>query len=622
LELLRLEDNLAELQELVKDRKANLSQVERLKRRSLATERGASAKTAEAKQRLAEWQRAREPNLPGPKLNLIYEHPNLNQAPTLLHSAQTLAAYAPGMYSTPADVQAVLEEEVREHRPTLGKIDAEARKLIDRARSRGWQHVTIPLVAPLEPLMVFVDGAGRHRFTRYTEYGLAEEVICDGTHQWRLYAELGLGAKRTMSRYHRAEIEQLVPWLVPTAEDLAVGGDVTRIDNRTIAVVRSVEWEAVKVDLSKIAQAAESPKDNLNDSLAESEARTELRTEQETEAKIAAKEAAKIDVTRLLAEAPREKRSTRYEMRLMFVDDGRLSERQWLVDGKLILRATYSENGHIVWSNAEGKNLAERTLNAGPSEGPSVSPDTKSLVVLPLPWRRWGTGPTAHIPNGKAYDYLKYTDDEAMAVIASFLTENRAAELQDLIARRYFATPDQVRGKTTPADKRIGFYALLCLAGSNWTPDSLVPLGGNVEQKIPAAPLADHPDSKIAWLLARELADRRIGHAEPPKMPEIQADRVGRSLAATLLNLRLLYRQDDPATAVVETAPDQIAAHVMAHWQTANAFVHNTRSPFLALAVLQTMQQAAGQSTSAWTHVALGYDRWGKSPGMAALTRY
>lgn len=607
----------AELGGSIKDGKA-LSQVERLKRRSLATERGAVAKTAEAKQRLAEWQRAHEPNLPGPKLNLIYEHPNLNQAPTLPHSAQTLAAYAPGMYSTPADMQAVLEEEVREHRPTLGKIDAEARKLIERAQSRGWQHVTIPMVAPLDPLTVFVDGAGRHRFTRYTEYGLAEEVVCDGTHQWRLYAELGLGAKRTVSRYHRGEIEQLVPWLVPTAEDLAVGGDVTRIDNRTIAVVRSVEWEAVKVDLSKIAQAAEATKDNLNDSLAEGEARTEPKAEPKTEAK----EAAKIDIAKLLADAPREKRTTRYEMRLVFVDDGRLSERQWLVDGKLLLRVTYSENGHIVWSNAEGKNLAERTLSARPSEGPSVSPDTKSLVVLPLPWRRWGTGPTSKITFEQGYNFPSYSDDEAMAAIAAFLAANDASAVQHVIAGRYFGSPEQVRGKTTPSDRRLGFYVLLCLAGCNWQPDSLTTLGGVIEQKIPAAPLADHSESKIAWLLARELADRRIGHGEPSKMPEIHADRVGRSLAATLLNLRMLYRQDDLATAVVETAPDQVAAHVMAHWQTAHAFVHNTRSPLLALAVLQTMQQAAGQSTSAWKHVALGYDRWAKSPGLAGLARY
>ncbi|RIK83108.1 MAG: hypothetical protein DCC68_04685 [Planctomycetota bacterium] len=605
------------------------TEAERLKRRAGA-ERGVRGE-ALAEQQLYENAVLAEPNLPGEKLNLLYEHPNLAYVPLLLHTAQSLASYAPGMYTTAVDAQAVLEAEVPEHRPTLGKIDDAARKLIDRARSRGWQQVTIPLAEPYEPLTVYVDGAGRHRYARYTEYGLAEEVVCDGEHEWRLYAELGLGAKRKMSRYHLAAIEQLVPWLVPTAEDLAVGGDVVRVDNRTVAVVREVEWEVVKVELDKIVEAAEVDASDAAAAVQDRPIAGKPATQPSSaganvveDAKEAAKRA-KIDVAKLLADAEREKHTTRYEMRLVFVDDGRLSERQWLVDGKLLLRVTYGPSGSIVWSDAEGKNLAERMLAARPTKGPNVSPDTKQLVVLPLPWRRWGTGRTEKLKEGKGLDYVNYTDEEAMHALSAFLADGDASAMQDLIARRYFASPEQVRGKQTAADRRLGFYVLLCLAGCNWQVDSITSVGGIVEKPIPASVLADHPNSPIAWLLARELADRGIGHPEPPAMPDnasVAGDKAGRSLAATLITLRRLYRADDPATAVAETAPDQVAARFLANWQRANAFVQHTRSPLLAMAVLQTMQQAAETNPARWTHLALGYERWAKNPAWNRLTRY
>jgi hypothetical protein len=598
--------------------------VEQLVRRRRLGERLESEQESPREEQLGELQKLAEPNLPGEPLNLLYEHPNVNQIPFLVHTAQSLASYAPGMYSTAADARAVLEDEVHEHRPKLGKIEDEARKIIDWARSRGWEQVTIPRAAPYEPLVVSVDGAGRHRYTRYTGYGLGEEIVSDGQHEWRLYAELGLGAKRKMSRYHRADIEQLIPWLVPTAEDLAIGGDVVRIDNRTVSVVRSVEWEIVKIELDKIAAAFDAA-DKAAESLSEGEPHPGVAGKPTAGAELAKANKPAIDTTKLLKDAEREKRTTKYELRMVFVDDGRLSERQWLVDGKVLLRVTYGSSGSVVWSDSEGKNLAERMLATRPIPQQGASPDTKSLVVLPLPWRRWNTGPTAALNQDKGLDYVKYTDDEAMHALAAFLAGNDASAVQDLIARRYFASPEQLRGKTTASDRRLGFYMLLCLAGCNWQPDSIVSVGGNVEQKIPAPVLADHPDSPIAWLLAKELADRRIGHPEPPAMPDdstVAGDKVGRSLAATLITLRRLYRADDPATAVAETSPDQVAAHFVSQWQRATAFVHHTRSPVLAAAVLKTMQTSAETNPARWTHIALGYERWAKSPAMASIARY
>ncbi|MEX2185366.1 MAG: VIT domain-containing protein [Pirellulales bacterium] len=596
-------------------------EVEVLSREKKFAGRGGERSSGDG-ERLGEVEPFAGPNLPGEKLNLVRQPPTFPSPSTFVNSASSLIGYAAGMQTTAADVQAVLEEDVPERRPTLGKIDGAARKLIDRSRSRGWQQVTIPLAAPYEPLVVNVDGAGRHRYTRYTEFGLGERVVCDGKHEWRLYDELGVGAKRVVSRYHRAGIEQLVPWLMPPAEDLAVAGDVQRVDEKTVAIVREVEWEAVKVSLDNVAKLAEP--------VAADDVVGEVAGKTVTESKaveLATDEARQIDVEKLLAEAEREKRVTRYELRLVFADDGRLVERQWLVDGKLLLKVSYAADGRIVWLDAKGKLLAERKLDVRAAKAPSVVPDTRRLVVLPLPWRRWGTGPTAELKTAKALDYPNYTDDEAMAALAALLVENDASAVQNLIAQRYFGSPQQVRGKRTAADRRLGFYMILCLAGCNWQPDSLASLGGVVEQKIPATPLADHPDSPMAWLLARDLADRGIGHGVPPAMPEVASDKVGKSLAATLIALRRLYPTDFEAVANLEpafraTAEKAANENLLKYWQVADAFVQNTRSPMLAMAVLQTMQEASAKSGSDWTRVALGYERWKDSPAWSDFARY
>ena len=62
-------------------------------------------------------------------------------------------------------------------------------------------------------------------------------MVCDGKTLRHLYPDLGIGAKRTVSRAHRAAFGRLAPWVVPSADDLARGCDVLAVEERTFAVV-------------------------------------------------------------------------------------------------------------------------------------------------------------------------------------------------------------------------------------------------------------------------------------------------------------------------------------------------------------------------------------------------
>ena len=78
---------------------------------------------------------------------------------------------------------------------------------------------------------------GRYAYERTLPSGLREQAVCDGQTLWHLYPELGIGAKRTVSRFHRAFLTDLVPWLVLPAEDLARGADLKKLGENIIAVV-------------------------------------------------------------------------------------------------------------------------------------------------------------------------------------------------------------------------------------------------------------------------------------------------------------------------------------------------------------------------------------------------
>src|ERR1700730_18667972 len=154
--------------------------------------------------------------------SLLYHRPIFTGDQALFSD---LTIYAPGLNTTAADIQAVLQAEAKVTPALQGAIDPGARKLIDRARSAGWQAVTIPGNPSLgaRALTVHANGAGQYVFERVLWSGLKETVICDGKTLLHLYPEIGLGAKRAVSTFHRASLTNLVPWSLPPVEDLARG---------------------------------------------------------------------------------------------------------------------------------------------------------------------------------------------------------------------------------------------------------------------------------------------------------------------------------------------------------------------------------------------------------------
>jgi hypothetical protein len=153
-----------------------------------------------------------------------------------------LLAYAPGMNTSAADVQAVLEAEAAPQLLELpGYIDPEARKLIETARGDRWQEVELFDEQGKSALTIWCNASGSFNYERTVLLGLREEVSCDGTTLVHLYPELGVGAKRAVSRFHRAEFAQLVPWILLPADDLARGADVRLVDEHTVAITPVVD---------------------------------------------------------------------------------------------------------------------------------------------------------------------------------------------------------------------------------------------------------------------------------------------------------------------------------------------------------------------------------------------
>src|SRR5262249_10470602 len=159
------------------------------------------------------------------------------------------------------------------------------------------------IILPGKPGFTLVcDGQGRYACEHTLPAGLVERIVCDGPTLLHLYPELGLGARRTMSRFHRAELGDVVPWFVPPAEDLARGAAVQAVDEDTVAIVPAgIGMKAIP----------------------------------------------------------------HIRVRLLFADDGRLAERQvvQMPEKKVLRRETYAADGTVQVRNAEDKVVATRKLS-------------------------------------------------------------------------------------------------------------------------------------------------------------------------------------------------------------------------------------------------------------------
>ncbi|MFO0844244.1 MAG: VIT and VWA domain-containing protein [Gemmataceae bacterium] len=155
-----------------------------------------------------------------------------------------LLRYAPGFHTSDADLLAVLEAEARPD-PSLrpGLVADGARRLFEAARRSGWRSHAVAARHTSPAFTILHDRAARWAWRRTLASGLKEQVICDGKTLWHLYPELGLAAKRDVSRFHRLELAAFVPAALPAPEDLARGADLVLLDERTAALIPHPEKE-------------------------------------------------------------------------------------------------------------------------------------------------------------------------------------------------------------------------------------------------------------------------------------------------------------------------------------------------------------------------------------------
>src|SRR5262249_42804242 len=202
-------------------------------------------------------------------------------------------------------------------------------------RAAGWQTVTIPgSTGATREFTITCDGSGRFVYDRLLSTGLREKVICDGKTLVHLYPELGIGARRRFSRFHHVEFARLVPWALPSAEELARGADVRFAGNRTVI----------------IAPRATNPVQGHDG-----------------------------------------KELLRTSVHLMFTADGRVVERR-LVDGDsghVLYREQYQASGTVRLLDAHNRELVVHKRIVHRTVKPDLNLDCKPLVVLPLPLRTW-----------------------------------------------------------------------------------------------------------------------------------------------------------------------------------------------------------------------------------------
>jgi len=325
-----------------------------------------------------------------------------------------LASYAPGMTTSAADTQAVVESEALPAKESLlGQIDPAARQIIDRARTAGWSTLTVGKGDTA--FTVVFDGQGRYTYERSLPLDLKERVVCDGKTLLHLYPELGIGARRTVSRFHRAELAELVPWLVAPAEDLARGADVRAVSADTIALVTRDAETARDDDGKPVPYAC---------------------------------------------------------WFLKFATDGSLAERQIVelpggplnpASVKVLLRESYDRTkGVIQRTDDKGEELSRRELKLGPAQAPNLTPDTNALVVLPLPYRQlWRAYHKAGVDRNLLFNrnwnwfYQLLDGDAALALFASEFAANNGREAQKIYDLCF----------SSSGAKKIGFFTLLASSG-------------------------------------------------------------------------------------------------------------------------------------------------------------
>ncbi len=363
--------------------------------------------------RFADPSKPDRPPMPPELDDLLYKRPMYQPQAEVFND---LLAYAPGLNAMRADVLGVLDAEALPgvwNKP--GKIDPAARKLLEKARLPGWQALTLPAEAGQPAFTVHFDSTGRFVYETVLPFGLREHVVCDGQTLTHLYPQLALAARRDASRFHRADLAAMVPWFLPPTDELARGADLQLVGERTVAIVPHG---------------------------------------------VAGKKDASYQVAQLL-----------------FAADGRLAERRVvrMPGGDIVSRLILSGDGTMRLLDGKGQELAVQQGKLVESKAPTLTADTKDLLVLPLPYRT-----SEHVR--KSLKLEKKNDNEltlkeALPVFLAYVAEGNGNA-----AQRLFSQVFQVREQ-----RQLGFYVLLASCGFNLDSDHLNVLGEHLD-----APLAQY----------------------------------------------------------------------------------------------------------------------------------
>ena len=315
--------------------------------------------------------------------NYLYSRPHFNSDWRIFGD---LLQHAPGMNTTAADIQAVLEAEAAaDPADAPGAIDPAARKLIERARSIGWRKVTLDAPGRNGKFTLTFDGAGRYTYTRMIGEGLRETVVCDGATLWHLYPEIGVGSKRSVSRFHLDELAAMAPMYIASADDLARGNDLSIEGDRTVVITPC---------------GAASAKDEKGN-------------------------AQPYTVIHLTFDAA-----------------GQLAEQRMIeMPAKKVLHTlSISPAGEVKLADGDGKTIQSLSLALAPAETPALAPRTQGLVILPMPIRtRQHIIETRKLANDGQY---QWSEEDSLAVAVADLAQN-SHELQRMVARRFFARDDR-----------------------------------------------------------------------------------------------------------------------------------------------------------------------------------
>ena len=334
-------------------------------------------------------------------------------------------SHAPGLNTSVADVLSLVDQQESDAEDSATRkvepsnVDAEARTLIERARSRGWERITFPNSEGAAPFVVFCDGAGRHSYERVVSEGLQEKVLCDGTVLRHVYADIGLAAKRDFSVHHRREIESLVPWLLPSTKTLARNADIVLVADNTVAIIPNTKDDSLRND------------DDDADNQVDDDGALSGQS----------------------GSGDQSKSQPVFETHLVFGKQGRLTERRLVVGetNDVIFRTVFAADGTVRLFDGDDQELAVVKLKRESVPAPDLNPDVSDLVVLPLPIRSSQSLLKKKDDDTVDPNFSGYSRDELLALILADAAENNGARAVHIIHEQFFRK----------GDRRDGFYVLL-----------------------------------------------------------------------------------------------------------------------------------------------------------------